>query len=268
MNGIWMTAYALPAFTGQVLPFPLVPRSGSTATRVPSCQAVAVVPPQGSLGAGGGGTGSGGGGSSQGSVEGPGGDSHRQTEGVGAGGGGKGARDFSRPRPRSKGKTPGGARIVHRKSGKKARDHARSRRGANQHQARGTETAEPQVGSEADQEVAAVSGAAATDKSGAGGGGDGGQRKASGPHGAPVPAKDARQTSRNTSGRKVNGALIGSAADDRGKVAFGAPGLRSAGRSGGGEEPWVPLAIGAATLALLALGARRELRGRPLGGHA
>ena len=37
--------------------------------------------------------------------------------------------------------------------------------------------------------------------------------------------------------------MIGSAADDRGKVAFGAPGLRSAGRSGGGEEPWVPLAI-------------------------
>jgi hypothetical protein len=261
MNGIWMTAYVLPAFTGQVLPYPLVPRSGTNATRLPSCQAVAVVPPQGTLGAGGGGAASGGGGSSQGSVEGLGGDSHHQTEGVGAGGGGKGAPDFSRPQPGSKGKTPGGARIVHRKAGEEARDHSRKRRGANQRQARGTETAEPGTQAEADREVAAVSGAATT----TGHSGGGGHGKASGHRGAPVPAKDAGRTSPTPSRREVSGAVIGSAADDRGKAAFGAPGLRSAGRSGGGEEPWVPPAIGASALALLALGARRELRGHQLG---
>jgi hypothetical protein len=265
MNGIWMTAYVLPAFTGQVLPYPLVPRSGSTAIRLPTCQAVAVGAPEGAGSSGG----AGGGGSGEGSLEGPGGSSEAPVDGVGAGGGGKGARDFSRPQPGSKGKTPGGARVVHPKSSQKARGHSQSRRGANQHQARGTETAEPQSESEDDQEVAAVSGAgAATGQSGAGGGGDGGHGTASGHRGSPVPAEDARQTSRTASGREVSGAVIGSSADDRGKVAFGAPGLRSAGRSGGGEEPWVPLAIGAAALVLLALAARLELRGRLLGGPA
>jgi hypothetical protein len=268
MNGIWMTAYVLPAFTGQVLPYPLVPRAEPSAARLPSCEPVATGTPEGVSGSGGGGAG--GGGAAQQRVDGPGGSSEAPVAGVGAGGGGQGARDFSRPLPGSKGKTPGGARIVHPKQATKARDHSRSRRGANQHQASGTETAEPQAPSESDQEVAAVSGAAtASGKSGAGGDGGGGHDKVSGRHGAPAPAKDVRrQTPRTPSGREVSGAVIGSAADDRDKVAFGAPGLRSAGRSGGGEEPWVPLAIGAGALALLALGARRELRARPLGGHA
>jgi hypothetical protein len=251
MNGIWMTAYVLPAFTGQVLPYPLVPRSASTATRLPTCQAVATGAPEGGGGAGGG-AGDGGGGRQR-SVEGPGGSSEAPVEGVGAGGGGKGAPDFSRPQPGSKGKTPGGARIVHPTSGEEARDHSAGRRGANQHQARGTETAEPQSQPEADQEVEAVS---------AGGGGNQGGGSAT--RGAPLPAEHPRRASRTTAGREVSGTVIG----DAGKLAFGAPGLRSAGRSDGGEEPWVPLAIGAAALALLALGARRELRGRLVGGHA
>ena len=58
--------------------------------------------------------------------------------------------------------------------------------------------------------------------------------------------------------------MIGSPDGRKGKLAFGAPGLRSAGR-GGAEEPWVPLAIAAGALALAGLGARRELRGRGWG---
>ena len=58
--------------------------------------------------------------------------------------------------------------------------------------------------------------------------------------------------------------MIGSPDGGHGKLAFGAPGLRSAG-SGGGDEPWLPLAIGAAAAAALLLGLRRELRGRDPG---
>ena len=117
LNGIWMTAYALPAFTGQVMPYPLVPPSGSTGD-------AAAELPGGRRGAG-----SVGGerrgrrwermhpaasGRTEGERR-----SHRRpapgpagapSGGVGAGGGGEGAPDFSRPQPGSKGKTPGGAR--------------------------------------------------------------------------------------------------------------------------------------------------------------
>jgi Prenyltransferase and squalene oxidase repeat len=231
LNGIWMTAYALPAFTGQVMPYPLVPRSGAGGERVSSCGEVATTPEAPTGGIGGTGTG-------------------LSAGGVAAGGGGNGSPDFSRPKPGSKGKTPGGARIVHRGRGDKAADHSRTRRGSNLHQATGTESAEPPTGNEADRGVEAVSGGASS-------GGD-----SEGPRsGAPLPAEGRRHLSPTGTGEAVRGVVIGSPAGGDGKLAFGAPGLRSASTSGGGDEPWLPLAIGAAALALLAFGARRELHG-------
>jgi hypothetical protein len=303
LNGIWMTAYSLPAFTGQVMPYPLVPRSGAGGERLASCGEAPGTPeiPAGSVGGSGGGEPSGdgaGGGESQpasgaGAPEAPapasggaqaggapvsGAAGSPPGEGVAAGGGGAGAPDFSRPKPGSKGKTPGGARVVHREHGENATDHSRTRRGSNLHQAQGTETAEPRAGDGAGQEVEAVGGgasapavrgevdgnldAAAPSRDRQGGPDRDGS---SGHRGAPLTTNDGRPGSPTTGGEEVSGVVIGAPGDADGKLAFGAPGLRSASDLGGGEEPWVPLAIGAAALALLALGARRELR---LGGRS
>jgi Squalene-hopene cyclase C-terminal domain len=244
LNGIWMTAYVLPAFAGQVLPYPLVARSGpggSEAGERPSCGETTATPPSTT----------------------PTGPSPSPEEGVGAGGGGAGAPDFSRPRPGSKGKTPGGARIRHHKRGEAARDHSRTRRGSNLHQATGSETQEPQRAAEADQEVEAV-GPGANPSSAVEPTDDGG---GSGAGGIPLPTDAAHQAGRTTTGEEVSGVVIGSPDGKEGKLAFGAPGLHSAGR-GGSEEPWVPLAIGAGALALLSIGAGRELRGRGWGRSA
>ncbi len=78
LNGVWMTAYAGPAYAAQPLPIPPPPLNSEAPT-----------PPSSS--------GQLGGGSQSGS-------------GVIAGGGGLGAPLFSRPQPDSKGHTPGGAR--------------------------------------------------------------------------------------------------------------------------------------------------------------
>jgi hypothetical protein len=262
LNGIWMTAYVLPAFAGQVLPYPLVARAETTGERLPSC-GEGTTPPEAPPGP------------EEGS--GPSGPS----EGVGSGGGGEGAPDFSRPQPGSKGKTPGGARITHHKHGEKAHDHAATRRGENLHQAQGTKTEEPKRGAEADQEAEAVSpnaggasgghdgeaaaGGAAGDAAAArgadGGAKRGGHDGGPGSGGTPVLTADAHRGRGSAAGDEVSGVVIGSPDGRRGKLAFGAPGLHTAGR-GGSEEPWVPPAIGAGALALLALGARRELRGQ------
>jgi hypothetical protein len=76
-NGVWMTAYAGPAYAGQPLPIPPAPRNAAAPT------------PPSSPGQGGG---------------------TQSGSGVIAGGGGLGAPLFSRPQPDSKGHTPGGAR--------------------------------------------------------------------------------------------------------------------------------------------------------------
>jgi hypothetical protein len=245
LNGIWMTAYALPAFTGQVMPYPLVARAATPAERLASCgeaKATPEAPTENPIGSG----------------------ESKPAGGVGAGGGGSGAHDFSSPQPESKGKTPRGARIRHHEKGEKASDHARTRRGENLHQAQGTETQEPKRESEADQEVERVRAGATPSTSEGEAGGDGNEGKGPGEHGTPLPAAGAERAAGTTSGEEVSGIVIGAPEGQRGKLAFGAPGLRSAAR-GGAEEPWVPLAIAAGAAVLLALGARRELRGRGWG---
>lgn len=79
-NGMWMTAYVTPAFTGNPLPIPEVPY-----------EPLPLEPPTGA-------------------ESGNGGVSPQPGSGVISGGGGDGAPLFSRPQPRSKGHTPGGAR--------------------------------------------------------------------------------------------------------------------------------------------------------------
>jgi hypothetical protein len=247
-NGIWMTAYSLPAFTGQVMPYPLVPRAAPAAERLASCgeaKSTPEPPTENKIGGG----------------------ESKLAGGVGAGGGGTSAHDFGSPQPESKGKTPRGARIKHHKKGEKVTNHAQTRRGENLRQARGTETQEPKREAEADQEVEHVDAGATSSTAEGEAGGDGDEGKGPGEQGTPLPAAGAKRATGSTTGKEVSGIVIGSPKGQKGKLAFGAPGLRSAAR-GGKEEPWVPLAIAAGAVLLLALGARRELRGRSLGRRA
>jgi Prenyltransferase and squalene oxidase repeat len=89
LNGMWMTAYVTPAFTGNPLPIPAVPYEE---------------PPLEPPGSG---------------ASGNGGESPHEGGGVISGGGGDGAKLFSRPQAGSKGHTPGGARQ------RKSRKHER-----------------------------------------------------------------------------------------------------------------------------------------------
>lgn len=95
LNGVWMTAYAGPAYAGQPLPVPPPPRNSNPP------------PPPSSPGQGGEGSQSG--------------------SGVIAGGGGSGAPLFSRPQPRSKGHAAGGARLLVRKRAKTAKTDSAKR---------------------------------------------------------------------------------------------------------------------------------------------
>jgi hypothetical protein len=240
MNGVWMTAYAGPAFAGFPLPIPYVPRE------VPS-------EPEEAEGAET--TPIGGGKPEFERTKNDGGDSFKQGEGVNAGGGGDGAPLFSRPKPQSKGKTPGGARVVRRQK-LEALDHSHNRRGANQHQLRGTEKVEPRERSEADQEVAAVSATAAGGGEGGGGGDDG---SGPGAKGAPIPVRGAAAADPTASDEEVSGTVIGSPEGTGGKLAFGAPGLKSAG-GGASDGLGAAIAIGVAVLLAAGLGAGWEQR--------
>ncbi|HEV7400042.1 MAG TPA: prenyltransferase/squalene oxidase repeat-containing protein [Solirubrobacterales bacterium] len=248
MNGIWMTAYVAPAFAGQALPIPAVPRaatSGSVATNDDEAPANC-------------------------GESGPGGESPQPPTkppqpggGVIAGGGGEGAPLFSRPKPQSKGRTPGGARLV-RNKGARPTDHSDgNRRGANTRQPSGTETAEPAghepVGSESETVTAGASSAG----SGRASGGAGRESPApeTGTDGPPLPGPLAAKAGGGGDGHEVSGVVVGgsAAASRPGPLAFGAPGLRSGG-TGAGNSQWVAAGIAAAALLLALLGAQLERR--------
>jgi hypothetical protein len=225
VNGIWMTAYVVPAFAGHALP---IPEATYSEAGLPPCD------PQG-------------GGADSGVI---------------AGGGGNGAPLFSRPKPQSKGKTPGGARIV-RNKGLRPRNRSKSRRGANDKQPTGTETAEP---SESDtgqeREVTAVSSATGPGAGGhnanEGGSNDADAQSNSGAAGAGPPLsaalrEAAQDTAGGSGGRRVSGVVIGDVGSSPGgELAFGAPGLHSA-ATGAEQERWVAVGVGVAAL-LVALG--------------
>ncbi len=204
LNGVWMTAYVAPAFAGQAWPIPAPP----CADEPPAT--AAQQPGEGE------GTGSG--------------------SGVIAGGGGRGAPLFSRPKPQSRGRTPGGTRVLH-SSADRARNHSDTRRGENAEQSTATATFEarrrpaerPRRKRRRQVET---------------GGGDG----------AGGGTAAARAGKRRGGTREVTGTLVGS-----GAPGFGAPGLHGAGTSGGGA-PLQAIAIGVAALLLALTGAQLERR--------
>jgi prenyltransferase beta subunit len=206
LNGVWMTAYAAPAFAGQTWPIPNTP-----CTKPPPTEAK---PGQGE------GTQSG--------------------QGVIAGGGSAGAPLFSRPKPQSKGRTPGGARVVHEEP--TAGDHSKTRRGQNAVQSTATVSAEPEHKSERES----PGGGGGTGSAGNGG---------SGGAAAVVPSSDPVEAS---PGREVRGTLV---SGDGGPGSFGAPGLHSSGADPSGAS-WAAVAIAAAALLCALVGSGLEFRRR------
>lgn len=230
--GLWMTSYCSPALAGRALP--IVPPPARSEPPPP-------VPKQGE--------------SSTGTTGG----------GVIAGGGGNGAPLFSRPKNKSKGKTPGGARQVKGADKKPARDHARNRRGSDQHQPTGTEEAEPTVRTEAGGEVESVGPSSSTEASvgpssssdvSTGGSGDDGRGPGDGAK--PLPGDGSRRAA-TTTGEEVSGVVIGSPEGSEGDLALGATGLKSA-RIGSGDQTGTAIAIGIAVglAALFGLGWERR----------
>jgi hypothetical protein len=201
LNGIWMTAYCSVALGGHTWPIPEAPLSNDPSR-----------PPKAGQGEG-----------------------TQSGNGVIAGGGGKGAPLFSRPKPQSRGKTPGGARILHKEAGR-VHNHSETRRGENALQSTATASAEP---------------ARARELRGGSAGGDESAAAALAASGGASDGDEGR-------GHTVTGTLVGSG---KGALAFGAPGLHSAGADTGGA-PWLAIAIGAAALAFAFAGAQLEHRRR------
>jgi prenyltransferase beta subunit len=164
------------------------------------------------------------------------------------GGGGKGAPLFSRPKPQSKGKTSGGARLVQSRN-LHPTNHSKTRRGANTRQPAGTETAEP---SARQGEASAVASSVGAGSGGGPGGGSSGR-------GLPRQLAGEAEQARPGAGREVTGTLIGTTSGHDGDLAFGAPGLHSAG-AGNDEERWLAIGIGAAALLLMLGGVQWERR--------
>jgi Squalene-hopene cyclase C-terminal domain/Prenyltransferase and squalene oxidase repeat len=240
LNGIWMTAYVAPAFAGQALPIPAVPRSLPSASAVAATSEETMLPascrepPPG------------------GDPPAPGAESPKPGGGVIAGGGGEGAPLFSRPKPQSKGKTPGGARVAKKKNPDPT-NHSKIRRGANAKQPTGTETSEPSDPGAAEEEVSAVGSGRGPRSPGQGRGGAG--------PGVPAVLAKAAQTRSGQGGREITGTLIGSPTPNQdGDPAFGAPGLRRAGQGGSDREIWVAAGIGGAALLVALGGAQWERR--------
>lgn len=235
LNGIWMTAYVAPAFAGQAWPIPAPPCT-------PKQAATSARPGQGE------GTQSG--------------------DGTIAGGGGRGAPFFSRPKPQSKGRTPGGARIVHSKNLRPV-DHSETKRGENAKQPHGTESSEPTKPESESAESEAV--AVGAGSAGPGGPGEAAAagRESPGPGssqsgGAPLPFA-AKSGETQSGGQEVSGVVVGEAPEIslKGSLAFGAPGLHSAGDSSE-HSPLAATGIAAAALLLALFGAQREWRRQEL----
>ncbi len=235
LNGIWMTAYVAPAFAGQALP---IPEATFSSASLPPCE-----------------------------------NGDGEDAGVIAGGGGKGAPLFSRPKPQSRGRTPGGARIV-RNEGLRPRNHGKSRRGTNTKPPTGTETAEPS-GDEGGRESEATAVSSATGPGAGDGPGGHSASKGGGNHAdaqssssdagdsPPLSAalrEAAQDAAEGSGGSEVSGVVIGDVSSSRGgELAFGAPGLHSA-ASGSERDRWVAVGIGAAALLLALGGAQWERR--------
>lgn len=243
LNGIWMTAYCSVALNGQVWPIPEAPLSNDPVQAPKAGQ----------------------------------GEGSQSGAGVIAGGGGRGAPFFSRPKPQSKGRTPGGARIVHSKNLHPI-DHSETKRGENAKQPRGTESSEPTEPKRASAESEAVAVGAGSAGPGAGssaatvGSSSAGAavgRESLGPGSpqsgsAPLPLA-AKPGETQAGGQEVSGVVVGgpTGLSQAGNLAFGAPGLHGAGAATD-HSPAIAIAIAGAALLLALFGAQREWRRQEL----
>jgi hypothetical protein len=225
LNGIWMTAYSSVALGGHSWPIPEAPRSSNPPQ-----------PPKPGQGEG-----------------------SQSGEGVIAGGGGNGAPFFSRPKPQSKGKTAGGARVIGSKSAK-AKNHSRTRRGANAKQPTQSQTAEGRsaVESARASEAIALGPGQAPSALRPGSDAPGGTAAREGGLEAGVAGADpTRRSGAEGGGDTVTGTLIGSLAS-KGTLSFGAPGLHAAGAEP--DEKTAAIAIGATALLFTLTGIGLERR--------
>lgn len=237
LNGVWMTAYAGPAYAAQPLPIPPPPRN-------PNPPAPPSSPGQGGLGT-------------------------QAGSGVIAGGGGDGASLFSRPQPRSKGHTPGGVRQLEGQRAKATRKRTtRHRRNPGPPR----ETPVPSIVS-AGPRHSQKTGVRHLKKTGIR---QAKKTNAHRPTKTSAhPRKKTSDHSRRgtggvallgtgtgagggaqAGGREVKGVLIGTPAD---ALKPGAPGLRSAG-AGRSQTPWLAIGIAGALLLCFLLGAQLEYR--------
>jgi hypothetical protein len=219
-NPVWMTAYAAPAFSLQPLPPPEVPREVQGSTPPATVGATPAAPGAAETGQGG--------------------ESSDPGSGVIAGGGGRGAPLFSRPQPQSQGSTPGGVRLLDRarvpatQSSTARRTRALALGDPASVVATITTVSSTTPASSASAHHHKGSGSATT------GSGDGGQR---------------------AGGEAIRGLLINAPGSKQASEALepGAPGLRGAG-AGGGQTPWLAIAIGGLIVLLILVGSQLERR--------
>lgn len=238
LNGMWMTAYVTPAFTGNPLPIP-----------APAPEDLPSSPPEASAAGGDGGV------------------SSTPGSGVIAGGGGNGAPLFSRPQPKSRGHRPGGGDQLDPSHRRASRDRKRNPGAARKR------TAPKTTPDAARKKTTPTTGGAhradtrrphtapgvsdvGTRGGGSGGGSGGGRslpgsgRSLPGGGGRPLPGAVAGKPTREAGGTEVRGVLLGDPRTTGGEdQPEGAPGLRGAG-AGHDRQQWLTGAI-CATIALL-----------------
>jgi prenyltransferase beta subunit len=252
-NGVWMTAYVAPAFAGQPLPIPAVPRATKGAPGPPSPE-TPMPPAQGSL------------------ENGQGGESSQPGSGVAAGSGGAGAPLFSRPQPQSRGKKPGGRRQL--RSGHAPAAHKKTERRRNpgtRLKATGptTTTTAPEQSS---NHLGEAAGSATKGASGTGPASTGSTKNAQGPGSAPAGAGSSgfagihglsttAGSTQQPGGQDVKGVLIGAPGNATTQNALdqGAPGLHGAG-AGGNQKPWPAIGVVCALLLSVLAGMQIERR--------
>jgi prenyltransferase beta subunit len=245
LNGVWMTAYAAPAFAGQTwpIPSPPMPLSSASGARRSSSAACATSTTPAKPGQG---------------------EGTQSGKGVIAGGGSRGAPLFSRPKPQSKGKTSGGKRVTHNQPGE-ARNHSKTKRGENAHQPTGTASSEP---TEKEAPAAAFGAGFAGGGGGASSAGRASPRSSGNAPGAgtasgsaAVAAEVATEPGQADEGQghEVTGTVVGETTGSprKGPLAFGAPGLHSAGVDSGGAS-WLAIAIGVAVGLFILLGSQMD----------
>lgn len=237
LNGVWMTAYVAPAFAGQPLPIPPVPRS-TKGTPTPPRPETPMPPAQGSV------------------ERGQGGESSQPGGGVIAGGGGAGAPLFSRPQPQSRGKWPGGRRQLRDANARTAHEHTE------QHRNPGTrhKAADPTAAAQALEQSGHHHQSSHHYGTGTGSAAKGAGATASA-NGLSTSTANAKNAQGPESASEVKGVLIGApgGTDGQNTLAPGAPGLRGAG-AGGNRTPWLAIGIAGALLLSALIGAQIERR--------